>query len=107
MTTQPGHQAPETPKPTTLRELRVALSRYGLPGDREAFEQDLSAALDASPIGDFAAVTEVIATYRDRLTLRTSAHAMASLAAPIGGQKWIPATEAIARAREAATDRDR
>ncbi|MFD5610556.1 hypothetical protein [Kitasatospora sp. NPDC127060] len=107
MTTQPGHQAPEMPKPTTLRELRVALSRYGLPGDREAFEQDLASALDTSPIGDFGAVTEVIATYRDRLALRASAQAMASLAAPIGGQKWTPAAEAIARARAAATGDDR
>ncbi|MET8704348.1 hypothetical protein ABZW10_36665 [Kitasatospora sp. NPDC004723] len=105
MTTQPDHQAPATPKPATLHELRTALSRYGLPGDRDLFERDLAAALDASPIGDLAAVTEVIATYRHRLTLRTDEHAMASLAAPIGGQQWTPASEAIARVRAAGGDR--
>ncbi|MFE7487309.1 hypothetical protein [Kitasatospora sp. NPDC057541] len=99
MTTQPEHQAPATPRPATLHELRTAFSRYGLPGDRDLFEQALAAALDASPIGDLAAVTEVIATYRHRLTLRTGERAMASLAAPIGGQQRTPATEAFARLR--------
>ncbi|MET8629783.1 hypothetical protein ABZW30_39685 [Kitasatospora sp. NPDC004669] len=69
-------------RPATLYELRTALSRYGLPGDREAFEQALAAAFDASPIGDLAAVAEVIATYRHSLVLRTSEQAVASLAAP-------------------------
>ncbi|MER6365764.1 hypothetical protein [Kitasatospora sp. NPDC001527] len=70
MTTQPDHQAPATPRPATLHELRTALSRYGLPGDREQY---LAAALDASPIGDLAAVTEVIATYRHREWMRGGA----------------------------------
>ncbi|MER6365908.1 hypothetical protein [Kitasatospora sp. NPDC001527] len=105
MTTQPDHQAPATPRPATLHELRTALSRYGLPGDRERFEQALAAALDASPIGDLAAVTEVIATYRHRLTLRTNEQAMASLAAPIGGQQWTPAADVFARLRAAGCDR--
>ncbi|MFF4385003.1 hypothetical protein [Kitasatospora sp. NPDC001547] len=43
------HQA--APRPATLHELRTALSRYGLLGDREQFEQTLAAALDASPSG--------------------------------------------------------
>ncbi|RKE02956.1 hypothetical protein [Streptomyces sp. TLI_171] len=105
MTTQPDHQGTAPTRPATLHELRTALSRYGLPGDREAFEQDLAAALDASPIGDLAAVSEVIATYRHRLDLRTDERAMASLAAPIGGQHWIPAAEAFARLRTAGAER--
>ncbi len=99
MSTQPDHQTAAAPRPATLHELRTALSRYGLPGDREAFERDLAAALDASPIGDLAAVTEVAATYRHRLLLRTSPAAMDSLAAPIGGQRWTPAGEVFARLR--------
>ncbi|MGK4586167.1 hypothetical protein [Kitasatospora sp. HPMI-4] len=105
MTTQPDHQDAAATRPATLHELRTALSRYGLPGDREQFEQDLAAALDASPIGDFAAVAEVVATYRHRLLLRTNEQAMASLAAPIGGQRWTPAGDAFARARAAGGDR--
>ncbi|MFJ9847239.1 hypothetical protein ACIRYZ_43810 [Kitasatospora sp. NPDC101155] len=101
VTTQPDHPDAATPRPATLRELRTALSRYGLPGDREQFEQAMAAALDASPIGDFAAVAEVVAAYRHRLVVRTDEHAMASLAAPIGGQQWTPATDAFARLRAA------
>ncbi|MFE4601172.1 hypothetical protein ACFRKE_09965 [Kitasatospora indigofera] len=85
--------------------MRTALSRYGLPGDRETFERDLAAALDASPIGDLAAVAEVIATYRHRLALRTSPDAMAALAAPIGGQEWTPATDVFARLHAAGGNR--
>ncbi|MER7848199.1 hypothetical protein ABTZ03_30145 [Kitasatospora sp. NPDC096077] len=105
MTTQPDHQDAAPARPVTLHELRTALSRYGLPGDREAFERDLAAALDASPIGDFAAVAEVAATYRHRLTLRTDEQAMASLASPIGGQRWTPAADVFARVRAAGGDR--
>ncbi|MFJ5927642.1 hypothetical protein ACIQF6_34105 [Kitasatospora sp. NPDC092948] len=105
MTTQPDHQAQAAPRPATLHELRTALSRYGLPGDRENFERDLAAALDASPIGDLAAVTEVAATYRHRLALRTSPDAMDSLAAPIGGQQWNSAADVFARLRAAGGDR--
>jgi hypothetical protein len=105
VTTQPDHQDAAAPRPATLHELRTALSRYGLPGDREQFEQALAAALDASPIGDLAAVAEVIATYRHRLVLRTDGQAMASLAAPIGGQQWTPAADAFARVRAAGGDR--
>jgi hypothetical protein len=99
MTVQHDHQQPTIPRPTTLRELRAALSRYGLPGDRELFESSLQQALDDSLIGDLAAVAEVIDQFRDRLALRTDPQAMASLAAPIGGQKWTPAGEAFARIR--------
>ncbi|MFF0415631.1 hypothetical protein ACFYUY_35035 [Kitasatospora sp. NPDC004745] len=105
MTTQPDHQDAAAPRPATLHELRTALSRYGLSGDRDLFEQDLAAALDSSPIGDLAAVADVIATYRHRLTLRTSPEAMGSLAAPIGGQQWTPAADAFARLRAAGGDR--
>ncbi|MFJ9777099.1 hypothetical protein ACIRVF_38690 [Kitasatospora sp. NPDC101157] len=105
VTTQPDHQAQGAPRPATLHELRTALSRYGLPGDREQFEQALAAALDSSPIGDLAAVAEVIATYRHRLLLRTSPEAMTSLAAPIGGQQWTPAADVFARLRAAGGDR--
>ncbi|MBD0688802.1 hypothetical protein BG452_05240 [Streptomyces sp. CBMA123] len=95
-----------TPRPATLHELRTALSRYGLPGDRDLFERNLAAALDTSPIGDLTAVAEVIATYRHRLDLRANEQAMASLAAPIGGQQWTPATETFAaRLRAAGGDR--
>ncbi|MFF8775103.1 hypothetical protein [Kitasatospora sp. NPDC015120] len=51
MTTQSDHDSPTPARPGTLHELRTALSRYGLPGDRDQFEQDLAAALDASSIG--------------------------------------------------------
>ncbi|MFG2692479.1 hypothetical protein [Kitasatospora sp. NPDC048407] len=105
MTTQPDHQDAALARPATLHELRTALSRYGLPGDREQFEQMLAAALDASPIGDLAAVTEVIAAYRHRLALRTSPEAMAALTAPIGGQQWTPAADAFARLRAVGGDR--
>lgn len=105
MTTQPDHQDTAAPRPATLHELRTALSRYGLPGDRDLFEQALAAALDSSPIGDLAAVAEVAATSRHRLTLRTSPEAMDSLAAPIGGQQWTPAADAFARLRAAGGDR--
>ena len=105
VTTQPDHQSSAPARPATLHELRTALSRYGLPGDREQFEQDLAAALDSSPIGDLAAVAEVITTYRHRLVLRTSPEAMASLAAPIGGQHWTPAADVFTRLRAAGSDR--
>ncbi|MDH6709063.1 hypothetical protein P3T27_005809 [Kitasatospora sp. MAA19] len=52
-----------------------------------------------------AAVAEVIATYRHRLVLHISPEAMASLAAPIRGQKWSPAGEDFARLRAAGGDR--
>ncbi|MEE1821254.1 hypothetical protein PUR61_03425 [Streptomyces sp. BE20] len=97
MTTQPDRQAPTPSRPAALNDLRTGLSRYGLPGDRERFEQDLAAALDA--------VTEVIATYRDRLTPHNNPEAMAALAAPIGEQQWTPAGEAFARIRAAAEGR--
>ncbi|MFD7586482.1 hypothetical protein ACFV84_13800 [Kitasatospora sp. NPDC059811] len=101
MTTQPDHQSPAPARPATLHELRTALSRYGLPGDREAFEQALATALGSSPIGDLAAVAEVIATFRHCLTLRTSTEAMDSLAAPIGGQQRTLAADVFARLRAA------
>ncbi|MFK0191407.1 hypothetical protein [Kitasatospora sp. NPDC090308] len=105
MSTQPDHQAVAAPRPATLHELRTALSRYGLPGDREAFERDLAAALDASPLGDLAAVTEVAGTYRHRLLLRTTPEAMDSLAVSLGGQHWSPAADVFACLRAAGGDR--
>jgi hypothetical protein len=51
---------------------------------REPLAGNLAAALDASPIGDLGAVTEVIATSCHHLVLRTDEQAMVSLAAPIG-----------------------
>ncbi|MFF3113554.1 hypothetical protein ACFVSN_30715 [Kitasatospora sp. NPDC057904] len=105
MTTQTGHQDPAVPTLAILHEPRTALSRYGLPGDREAFEQALAVALGPSPIDDLAAVAEVIATYRHCLTLGTSPEAMDSLAAPIGGQQWTPAADVFARLRIAGGDR--
>ncbi|MDH6107866.1 hypothetical protein P3T36_006325 [Kitasatospora sp. MAP12-15] len=99
VTVQPDHQPPAAPRPATLRELRTALSRYGLPGDRDAFEQALQAALDESPIGDLGAVADVISEYRHRLVLRTDPEAMAALAAPIGGRQWNVSTEVFARLR--------
>ncbi|WP_327075555.1 hypothetical protein OG196_43275 (plasmid) [Kitasatospora purpeofusca] len=90
MTAQPDRQ---DPAPFALNELRTGLSRYGPPGDRERFEQDLAAALDA--------VTEVIATYRDRLTQHTDPEAMTAVTAPISEQKRAPTGEAFARVRAA------
>ena len=105
MTTQPDHQSSAAPRPATLRELRTALSRYGLPGDRDGFEQALQAAFDESPIGDLGAVADVITEYKHRLVLRTDPDAMASLAAPIGGQKWHAAADVFARVRAAGGNR--
>ncbi|MFJ2191631.1 hypothetical protein ACIOJE_27480 [Kitasatospora sp. NPDC087861] len=105
VTTQPDHQDAAAPQPATLHALRTALSRYGLPGDRDLFERDLATALGSSSIGDLAAVAEAIATYRHRLDLQTSTEAMASLAAPIGGQQWTGAADAFARLRAGGGDR--
>ncbi|MFF4922502.1 hypothetical protein ACFY4B_18145 [Kitasatospora sp. NPDC001261] len=38
VTTQPDLQDTAAPRPATLHELRTAMSRYGLPGDRDRFE---------------------------------------------------------------------
>ncbi|MER7674100.1 hypothetical protein ABTY61_37355 [Kitasatospora sp. NPDC096128] len=89
---EPAVQDAAVPRPATLHELRTALSRYGLPGDRDLFERYL------------AAVAEVITTHH-HLVLRTSPEATASLAAPIGGQQWTPATDVFARLRAAGGDR--
>lgn len=99
MTVQHDHQPPAAPRPVKLRELRAQLSSYGLPGDRDAFELALQEALDDSPIGDLTRVSEVIDEFRDRLLLRSAPDAMASLAAPIGGQQWHAASDVFARLR--------
>ncbi|MEV7595806.1 hypothetical protein AB0O91_00275 [Kitasatospora sp. NPDC089797] len=103
--TQPDRKAAATPQPATVHELRATLSRYGLPGDRDLFERDLAVALDTSLLDDLAAVAEVIATYRHRLIRRTSPEAKNALAAPADGQRWTPASEALARLRAAGGDR--
>ncbi|WP_195911332.1 hypothetical protein [Streptomyces kaniharaensis] len=43
----------------------------------------------------------MMATYRHRLVVRSDEQAMASLAAPIGGQQWTPSADVLSRVRVA------
>ncbi|WP_155056554.1 hypothetical protein [Streptomyces blattellae] len=56
MSAQPEHGWGAMPLPQirTVDDLRSALSRYGFPGDRERFEEELAAAIGAAPTNDFA-----------------------------------------------------
>jgi hypothetical protein len=81
MSTQPEHGRGPTPLPEmgTVDDLRSALSRYGFPGDRERFEEELAAAVGASPTDDFAGATAVVLAYRHRILIRNSPEIMAAL----------------------------
>ncbi|MFJ9011796.1 hypothetical protein [Streptomyces canus] len=58
------------PPTRTVDDLRGVLSRYGFPGDREHFEDELAAAVGTSPIDDFA---DAAVRERDRAHAVTSA----------------------------------
>ncbi|MDI2132173.1 hypothetical protein [Yinghuangia seranimata] len=76
---EPHHTDPRLPEVRTIADLRRALGRYGFPGDRERFDRDLSAAVEASPVGDLGEVARVVTAYRHRLLIRDSPEIMAAL----------------------------
>jgi hypothetical protein len=67
------------PEIRTVDDLRSALSRYGFPGDRERFEEELAAAVRASPTNDFEGAAAVVRAYRHRIRIRNSPQIMAAL----------------------------
>ena len=67
------------PEIRTVDDLRGALSRYGFPGDRERFEEELAAAVGASPTDDFEGAGAVVRAYRHRVRIRNSAEIMTAL----------------------------
>ncbi|NSL43427.1 hypothetical protein [Streptomyces sp. 8P21H-1] len=81
MSAQPvyGRGAMPLPEIRTVDDLRAALSRYGFPGDRERFEEELATAIGASPTEDFAGAAAVVRAYRHRVRIRNSAEVMAAL----------------------------
>ncbi|MET8945432.1 hypothetical protein ACH4ZX_39200 [Streptomyces sp. NPDC020490] len=80
MTAQPEHPAASqfSPPMRTLAELREALSTWGFPGDRQAFEKEL----DAIDLDDLTRVREITQAYRHRILMRYDSGAMAALARP-------------------------
>jgi hypothetical protein len=81
MSAQPEHGRGTTPLPEirTVDDLRTVLSRYGFPGDRERFEEELAAAIGASPTNDFEGAAAVVRAYRHRVRIRNSPAIMAAL----------------------------
>lgn len=81
MSAQPEHGWGPMPLPEirTVDDLRSALSRYGFPGDREHFEDELAAAIGASPTDDLAPAAAVVRAYRHRVLIRNSPEIMAAL----------------------------
>ena len=81
MSAQPEHGWGEMPLPEirTVDDLRSALSRYGFPGDKERFEEELAAAVGASPTSDFQGPAAVVRAYRHRVRIRNSPEIMAAL----------------------------
>ena len=87
MSAQPEHAWGEMPLPQirTVDDLRSALSRYGFPGDRERFEEELAAAIGASPTNDFKGPAAVVRAYRHRVRIRNSPEIMTALEEARGG----------------------
>ncbi|WP_158973130.1 hypothetical protein [Streptomyces griseus] len=81
MSAQPEHGWGTMPLPEirTVDDLRGALSRYGFPGDRERFEEELATAIGASSANDFEAAAAVVRAYRHRVMIRNSPEAMTAL----------------------------
>jgi hypothetical protein len=81
MSAQPEHGWGGMPLPdiSTVDDLRSALSRYGFPGDRERFEEELAAAIGASPTNDLEGAAAVVRAYRHRILIRNSPEVMAAL----------------------------
>ncbi|MFH8898437.1 hypothetical protein ACH4HG_18920 [Streptomyces coeruleorubidus] len=81
MSAQPEHGWTGMPLPEirTVDDLRSALSRYGFPGDRERFEDELAAAIGAAPTNDLTGAAAVVRAYRHRVLIRNSPDIMAAL----------------------------
>ncbi|MGN9814592.1 hypothetical protein ACTMUQ_04505 [Streptomyces sp. SD11] len=81
MGAQPEYGWGTMPQPEirTVDDPHSALSRYGVPGDRERFEEELAAAIGASPTDDFAGAAAVVRAYRHRIRIRNSPEIMAAL----------------------------
>ncbi|WP_324783317.1 hypothetical protein [Streptomyces sp. H51] len=81
MSAQPEHGWGAMPLPAirTVDDLRSALSRYGFPGDRERFEEELAAAIGAASANDFAGAAAVVRSYRHRVLIRNSPEIMTAL----------------------------
>ncbi|GGZ75479.1 hypothetical protein GCM10010344_47900 [Streptomyces bluensis] len=62
-----------------MDDLRSVLSRYGFPGDRERFEEELAAAIGTSPTDDFERAAAVVRACRHRVRIRNSPEIMAAL----------------------------
>ncbi|MFF9124443.1 hypothetical protein ACF09J_14250 [Streptomyces sp. NPDC014889] len=67
------------PEIRTVDDLRSALGRYGFPGDRERFEEELAAAVGASPTDDLEGAAAVVRAYRHRILIRNSPEVMAAI----------------------------
>jgi hypothetical protein len=63
----------------TVDDLRSVLSRYGFPGDRERFEEELAAAVGTCPGDDFTSAGAVVRAYRHRVLIRNSPEIMTAL----------------------------
>ncbi|GGY94471.1 hypothetical protein [Streptomyces poonensis] len=74
-----GWGAMPLPEIRTVEDLRTALSRYGFPGDRERFEDELAAAIGAAPLNDFEGAAAVVRAYRHRVLIRNSPEIMTAL----------------------------
>ena len=87
MSARPEHGWGAMPLPEirTVDDLRGALSRYGFPGDRERFEEELAAAIGAAPTNDFEGAAAVVRAYRHRIHIRNSPEIMAALEAARSG----------------------
>ncbi|MEV8033288.1 hypothetical protein [Streptomyces sp. NPDC086182] len=81
MSAQPEYAGGTAPLPEirTVDDLRSLLSRYGFPGDRERFEEELAAAVGASPTDDFEGAAAVVRAYRHRVQIRNSPEITAAL----------------------------
>jgi len=74
-----GWGAMPLPEIRTVDDLRSALSRYGFPGDRERFEEELAVATGAAPTNDFEGAAAVVRAYRHREQIRNSPEIMTAL----------------------------
>ncbi|MFD5597087.1 hypothetical protein [Streptomyces griseorubiginosus] len=82
---QHGWGAMPLPEIRTANDLRSALGRYGFPGDGERFEEELAAAVGASPRNDFTGAAAVARSYRHRVLIRNSSEIMKALEDARGG----------------------
>ena len=69
----------------TVDDLRGALSRYGFPGDRERFEEELAAAAGPFATGGFTVAASVVRAYHHRVLIRNSPEITTALEDARGG----------------------